>query len=200
MSYVITCGDEGVQINTGTRLAMVGAGIKVENFDHVLDAWKKLFGQEICIASSAENDWVKQQFGLNTFEQADATMQQYAAALADTNKLLYTGFLPFADPKDLDHGIRGHMVRPQGMHLANKICFTLAGGEQVYNLGQYLISVEWAHLVDKKIAKQVIQTQVDYYNRLAGQPLQTITQEDGELGAEIAAQNKAILVELGFLS
>ena len=62
--------------------------------------------------------------------------------LADKNDLLYAGEFPFADPEELEHGVKGHMVRPRGIHIANKICFTVAGGEEVYNLGQYLISAD----------------------------------------------------------
>lgn len=198
MPYVITCGDEGVQINVGQRIAVVGAGLKVEGFSQVVKYLKQLLGNDIRIVASAENDWVKQQFQLNTPEQADATMQQQAEALADTEGLLYSGFLPFSDPKQLNHDIKGHMVRPKGVHIANKICFTLAGGEQTYNLGQYQISAEWVHLADKKLVEQVMKTQVDFYTQLAGQALKVVFEEAGELGADIAAKNRAVLEKLGY--
>lgn len=194
MAYVITCGDEGVQINEGTRLSVVGAGIKLDHFSKLVKLLKKtLETDELAIASSQENSWIKETFSLNTFEQADATFQQQAQAVADKEGLSYAGFLPFADPKQLDAGIKGHMVRPQGMHLANKICFTLAGGEQTYNLGQYMISAEWLHLADQKLAKQLISVQVKHYKAVAGQDLQFVFEEEGPLGAEIAAKNKKAL-------
>ncbi len=198
MPYVITCGDEGVQVNEGTRLGVVGAGIRLDGFSQLVTALKKVLGEDIRLASSAENDWIKQQFNLNTFEQADATMQQYAELVADEEKLLYVGFMPFSDPKELKHEIKGHMVRPKGIHVANQICFTLAGGEQTYNLGKYLISAEWVSEVEPKLAKQLIQTQVDFYTKLAGQDLTITFEEDGELGADVAAKNKAVLEKMGF--
>jgi len=38
MPYVITCGDEGVQINQGTRLGIVGAGFRVPHFSKIVKA------------------------------------------------------------------------------------------------------------------------------------------------------------------
>ena len=194
MAYVITGGDEGIQINEGTRLAIVGAGIKLPHISQIIALLKQVFSNEdLRIAASQENDWIKRQFNLDTFEQADATMQQQAEALADREGLIYAGFLPFADPKMLKGGIKGHMVRPKGMHLANKICFTLAGGEQTYNLGQYLVSADWLYLADQKLAQEAIRTQVEYYKDLAGQDLQLVVEKDGHLGEEIAEKNKEML-------
>ena len=139
MSYVITCGDDGVQINEGVRLGVAGAGVEVEHFSEVVKALKKIFGKELCVVASAENDWIKQSFELNDYHQADATMQQQTEAMADREGLKYAGFLPFADPKPLKYEIKGHMVRPRGVHIANKISFTLAGGEQTYNLGNFVV-------------------------------------------------------------
>lgn len=198
MTYVLACGDEGVQLNEGVRLAVVGAGVKLDNFSVLVSALKQLVGESLVIAASEENDWIKQQFSLNTYEQANATMQQQVQVVADQNQLLYAGSLPFADPQDLDHGVRGHMVRPKGMHIANKICFTLAGGEQTYNLGQYLVSAEWVHLVDRAVAQRLIAQQVEFYQSLAGKKLQTVFETEGELGQEVALQNRQILQELGY--
>jgi len=199
MVYVITCGDEGVQINEGTRLSVIGSGIKFEYFPQLIKYLKKLFPEDkLRIVSSQENRWIKDQFDLNTFEQADATMQQQAQALADHEDLLYVGFLPFADPKVLKHEVKGHMVRPKGVHIANKICFTLAGGEQTFNLGQYQISAEWLHLADKKIAKKIIDTQVDFYQKMAGDKLIIVYEEKGPLGEKISQKNKEVLKSLGY--
>ena len=44
MIYVITCGDEGIQINEGTRLGILGAGFKMNGFPQVVKALKKLTG------------------------------------------------------------------------------------------------------------------------------------------------------------
>jgi len=198
MTYVITCGDEGVQINVGRRISIAGAGLDLPDVSKVFKFLKKLLGKELRIVASGENDWVKARFKLNTYEQADATMQQKLAVLADKEGLLYSGFLPFADPRQLEHEIKGHMVRPKGVHIANKICFTLAGGEQTYNLGQYQISAEWVHLADKKLVKEMMKTQVDFYTQLAGEPLKIVFEEKGDLGEKIAHKNRVVLESLGY--
>jgi hypothetical protein len=199
MSYVITCGDEGVQINEGTRLGVVGAGFRLANFSSVVKPLKKLFGKDLRIASNEENAWVKEKLELSTWEQTNASSQQHIEAVADEEKLLYAGFLPFSDPQVLKHDIKGHMVRPQKIHIATKIAFTLAGGEQTFHLGQNIISAEWVHLVKPEVAKKIIKEQVDFYQKIAGDyKLQFVFEEEGALGEEIAQKNKAVLENLGF--
>ncbi len=197
MPYVIACGDEGVQLNQGTRLGFVGAGFRLEHFTEVVQALKKTFNEDIVIASNDENDWVKKSLDLQEWDQVNASMQQHIEALADREGLLFAGHLPFTDPKPLKHGVKGHMVRPHGVHVANKICFTLGGGEQKYNLGCYVISAEWLAVADPKIAKEVIQSQVDFYTVLAKKPLQIVFEEKGLLGEEVAAKNRAVLESFG---
>lgn len=199
MSYVIACGDEGVQINEGTRLGVVGAGFRVEGFSQVVKILKKLFGKEIALAASQENDWIKAQLDLATWQQVDASAQQHIQALADKEKLHYAGYLPFSDPKQLNHGIKGHMVRPHGIHIANKVCLTLGGGEQTFNLGNYVISADWVAQADPDLVASFIGTQIEFYTKLAKQDLQIVVEEAGELGADIAAQNKAMLHQVGIL-
>lgn len=199
MEYVITCGDEGVQINEGIRLAVVGAGFKVEGFSEIVAILKRLLGDKLRIAASEENDWIKQQLDLSTWEQTNASAQQHIQALADSEKLLYAGCLPFADPQELDHGIKGHMVRPHGIHIATKITFTFGGGEQTYHLGQFLISAEWVSEAPRELVKSVIKKQVDFYTSLSnGQNLPFSFQLGGELGEEKALKNKQVLTELGY--
>ena len=94
-------------------------------------------------AASEENAWLKENLELNDWDETNASAQQHVAALADRLNFEYVGILPFSDPKELKSGVRGHMVRPHNMHLANQVCFTIAGGEEVYNLGQYVISADW---------------------------------------------------------
>jgi hypothetical protein len=199
MSYVITCGDEGVQINEGTRLGVVGAGFRLEGFSEVVKSLKKLLGNDIKIASNEENAWIKEKLDLSTWEQTNASSQQHIEAVADEEKLLYSGYLPFSDPQVLKHDIKGHMVRPQKIHIAMKIAFTLAGGEQTFHLGQNIISAEWVHLVKPELAKKILKAQVDFYQKIAGDfKLQFVFEEEGDLGEEIAAKNKAILEKIGF--
>lgn len=198
MSFVITCGDEGVQINVGTRLAVVGSGFNLPDFSLIVKSLKKLLDPELRVVASDENDWVKKELSLDSWEQTNASFQQEIQVVADREGLLYAGSLPFADPQELKHDIKGHMVRPAGVHIANSVCFTLDGGEQTYHLGQYLISAEWLTEVDKEKARQLLKTQVDFYQSLGSMPLKFTTQEGGVLGADHAAKVKALLVEFGY--
>jgi hypothetical protein len=195
--YVITCGDEGVQINTGVRLAFAGSGYELPGFHDAVKVLKKLFGSKIRIAASQENDWIKQKMQLSDWDQTNASAQQQIEALADTEKLLYIGYLPFADPKKLKHGVKGHMVRPKKVHVANKICFTLGGGEQTYNLGCYQISADWVSSAPKKLVEQVILPQVDFYKKLSGGKLQLIGEMGGRLGEKQAQKNLKMLQKIG---
>ncbi len=202
MIYVVACGDEGVQLNEGIRLGVVGAGFRVTDFSEVVKALKKTFSShELRIVSNEENEWIKQKLELNTWEQVTASSQQHLEALADREGLLYAGFLPFADPKVLEHGVKGHMVRPHGIHIANKICFTVGGGEQKFNLGQFVISADWVSDAPEAVVMHALSEQVAFYQKLAGETkLKYVCEENGNLGTEKAAKNKAVLEKLGFLS
>lgn len=194
MAYVITCGDEGVQINEGTRIAIVGSGFRLDAVSEVIGLLKKVLGDDLRVVSNEENDWIKTKLDLVNWEQVNAMSQQHVQALADREGLLYAGYLPFADPKQLEHDIKGHMVRPHKVHIANKICFTLAGGEQTYNLGHFMISADWVHIASQDLIKKAIQPQIEFYTTLAGgRDLPFVFEADGELGEEIAAKNKAAL-------
>jgi hypothetical protein len=199
MNYVIACGDEGVQINEGTRIAVAGSGFRLEGFSEVVLILKKLFGENIFIAANEENEWVKQKLDLKNWEQVNASSQQHIEAVADLEGLTYAGYLPFADPKELTGGIKGHMVRPHGIHIANKISFTVGGGEQKYNLGSYVISADWVAQAPEQLVKDVIGAQVEFYKKLANRELLITVEEAGELGAEEATKNKAVLEKLGFV-
>ncbi|HPS40605.1 MAG TPA: hypothetical protein PLQ50_01210 [Candidatus Woesebacteria bacterium] len=205
MPLVIACGDEGVQINFGRRLAFLGAGLKLKGFDQVLVALRQMItvqpnilDQKLRLVANEENAYVKEVLDLNDFDEANASMQQHLQALADQENLLYAGILPFADPLELNFNVKGHMVRPRNIHVANKICFTLAGGETTYNLGQYLISADWLAFANQDLAKSVLDTQVKFYEKLAERPLKLMIEEQGDLPSEIVAKNKAILLSLGY--
>jgi hypothetical protein len=204
MPWVITCGDEGVQINHGRRLAFLGAGLRLEGFTEALAALHKTlasyssdFDTNLRLAASEENAYIKETFALNDFDEANASMQQHAQALADREKLLYAGILPFADPLELEHEIKGHMVRPKGIHIANKICLTVAGGETTYNLGRYLISADWLAFADEKLAKQVLTAQIAFYEKLSKKPLPIVIEEEGDLAPELVEKNMAMLAKIG---
>jgi hypothetical protein len=195
--YVITCGDEGVQVNEGRRLSFVGAGFQLKGFSEVVKILKKILDKELRIVSSQENDWIKQKLDLQNWQQVNAMMQQHIDALADKEGLLYAGYMPFTDPRKLEHDVKGHMVRPHNVHIANKICFTLGGGEQVYNLGHFQISADWASHASKDLIKEVILPQIEFYKALAKRDLVYVFETRGELGEEVANKNKAALEAAG---
>lgn len=197
MPYVVACGDEGVQVNEGRRLAFAGSGYKLPGFSQVVPLIKELFGQDIRVVSCQENDWIKKQLELANWHQVNAMTQQHVAAMADKEGLLYSGYFPFADPKQLEHQVKGHMVRPHDVHIANKISFTVAGGEQKFNLGCFVISADWVHLAPKKLIEQVIMTQVEFYRSISSTPLTIVFEETGALSPEIAAENKKRIQALG---
>ncbi len=198
MPYVITCGDEGVQINEGTRLAFAGSGFKLEGFSEAVSILKRLFGDDIRIVTNAECAWIRKKLDLSTWEQTTASAQQYVESLADREALMYAGILPFADPKELGHGIKGHMVRPRGIHIANKIMFTLGGGEQTYNLGCFVISADWVAEADKALVKKMMETQIAHYKALAnGNDLAIVFETEGPLGKDVVEANRKMLESIG---
>lgn len=200
MPYVITCGDEGVQINVGRKIAVVGAGLRVEDFEKVLPFLRQTLGDTLAIASSQENDWAKQVLDLNDWEQVNASVQQHTQAMADQLGLSYAGYLPFSDPQQLQQGVKGHMVRPHNVHIANSICFTLGGGEQTYHLGHFVISADWVAKAPTDLVRSFMQTQIDFYTKLSKlDSLIIVLEEKGDLGEEIAAANKQKLTEAGIL-
>ena len=199
MQFVLACGDEGVQINEGTRLGVVGAGFQVPGFSEVVSLLKKQFEGELAVVSSEENDWTKAHLQLSNWEQTNASMQQHIEALADQEGLVYAGYLPFSDPKALKHGVKGHMVRPHGIHIANKILLTVGGGEQTFHLGHYVISADWVADAPSELVTSFLQTQIEFYRSLAGQELPLVLENDGILTDTQKEQNTAVLHSLGVL-
>ena len=195
--FVITDSDEGVQINEGVRLGFAGSGYGLTDFNQVIKLLDKIFSNKLIIVACAQSDWVKNKLNLTDWDEINAMAQQHIQALADQEKLLYAGFLEFEDPKKIEHGIKGHMVRPQNMHLANKICFTLGGGEQTYNLGQYLISADWVSEADSSLVEKIIKTQLEFYQSLSKKPLKLVGQKGGVLGEKTAEKNRKILEKIG---
>jgi hypothetical protein len=200
MAFVITSGDEGVQINEGTRLAFAGGGFKLEGFGEAVKILRKYLGDDLRIAASEEDAWIKEKLDLANWEQVNASAQQHLQVLADQQGLLYAGNIPFADPQELDHGIRGHMVRPQGMHLATKIAFTLGGGEQAYHLGHFLISADWVGDADEAVVRKVLEPQIAHYAGLAGkESLPFEFEEEGALPDDMKERNRKMLKKVGIL-
>lgn len=201
MSYVITCGDEGVQINEGSKLGVMGSGFRLEGFSEVVKYLKKVFGDDLRIAGSEESEWAKKVLDLSTWEQVNATVQQQIEALADQEGLMYSGYLPFSDPRQLQHGIRGHMVRPHKIHIATKICFTLGGGEQVYNLGNFVVSADWVSEAPEALVKSFMNQQIEFYRTLVPETeVRLVFETRGVLGEEVAAKNQAMLEKIGIFA
>ncbi len=202
--FVIACGDEGVQLNHGRRLAFLGAGLRLDGFEQALVALQATLASyqdrdgALRLVANEENAYIKKTYDLNDFDEANASMQQHLQVLADRYGLLYAGILPFADPLDLEHGVKGHMVRPKGVHIANKICLTIAGGETTYHLGHYLISADWVSKADDALVKQVIDTQIAFYEGLAKRPLPIILETNGDLDPALVAANQEKLHRLGY--
>ncbi len=196
--YVITDCDEGAQINSGIRLGFVGSGYELKGFSEVVKILSKLFPGKLVIAATSQSDWMKDRLGLTDWDEINAMAQQHLQALAEKENLLYSGLLKFEDPKEIGHGIKGHMVRPKNMHLANKICFSLGGGEQVYNLGQYVLSADWLCKANEELAKKVINSQLDFLQSVSKTSLKLVGQMDGALGKETALKNKKMLAKIGY--
>lgn len=197
---MITCGDEGVQINEGTRFGVLGAGVELEGGEVVLKHLKSLYGDDISLASSGQDDWIKKAFKLDEWDQVDATFQQQLEALSDKTEVPYAGFLGFNDPRKLKHNIKGHMVRPKGVHIGNGVSLTLGGGEQTFHLGRFVISCEWAHLEKPAFVKDFVGTQIAFYASLVGKKTLDITiEEEGKLPDEVKKKNKVVLKKAGFV-
>lgn len=206
---VIADGDEGVQLNYGRRFAFLGSGFHLPHFAKIIKSLQKVINdnlpkeqldKKLKITASEENSWFKQELELNDWDETNASAQQHLAALADQLKLDYVGILPFADPKELAGEVKGHMVRPHNMHLANQLCFTIAGGEEVYNLGQYLISADWLAEYTNKgkknlvEAQELLKIQIDFYQKLAGEnKLKVLIEEQGPFNKKIVELNHQIL-------
>lgn len=196
--YVITCGDEGVQINVGKRLGFIGCGYEIEGFSKVVKALKKLFKRDFRLAINQENEWIRSRSDFTSWKQINAAAQKSVEAIAKEEDLLYAGYLPFTDPRQLKHDIKGHMVRPHDVHVANSISFTLDGGEIVYNLGHFVISADWVHKLPKKLAEKIIKDQVKFYKSLVPKMrLKIVFEEGGILGEKIAKKNRKALNKMG---
>lgn len=209
---VVADGDEGVQLNHGRRFAFLGSGFRLPHFPEVIKSLQAVINdnfpkeqkdKKLKFTASEENAWLKEKLELNDWDETNASAQQHLAALADQLKFEYVGILPFADPKELKSAVKGHMVRPHNMHLANQVCFTIAGGEEVYNLGQYLISADWlaefTNNAKKNLAeaKELLEIQVNFYQSLAGDTqLKVLVEEQGPFESKLVEKNRQILDQI----
>lgn len=212
MPLVIADGDEGVQLNHGRRFAFLGSGFRLAHFAPIVKALQKAVNdhlpkeqsdKKLKITASEENAWFKQQLNLNDWDETNASIQQHLSALADQLKMEYVGILPFADPKELAGEVKGHMVRPHNMHLANQVCFTVAGGEEIYNLGQYLISADWLleftnnGKKNMSEAKECLLAQLNFYQSLSKDfALKILIEDKGPFPKQVIKANQQLLEKI----
>ena len=191
---VITAGDEGVQLNVGTRLGFIGSGFALPGFVAAIKVLKKIFKKRnLVLVSIQEDDWLAEKLQTHN----PNLYQETVAKVAKENKLIYVGQLDYGDPRDLEDGLtRGHLVRPPKIHVADRIIFTIGGGEQNFNLRKIVLSADYLFALSEAEAEEIITTQVEFYRQLLKKPLKFEIEEAGELEAEIKAKNKTILEKI----
>jgi len=186
-SLVIASGDEGLQLNSGRRLAFVGAGYGLDYFDLAVKALTADLGSHPVLISAQEDDWLAAKLESKNQAIYDEKLREFAAGAG----LDYAGQIDFGDPKDLTDGVRGHLVRPPKIHVAEQICLTVGGGEQVYSLRQFVISADYAHALRSDQVQALIGTQIDYYNHLVGKKLRVVMSDEGNMSDKLKIANKA---------
>jgi hypothetical protein len=187
---VIASGDEGLQLNFGTRFGFLGSGYNLPYFAQAVIALQKKLPQKLVLISLQEDDWLAAQLKTKNPNLYQETLQKFAR----THKITYVGQLDYGDPRDLgDNLTRGHIVRPQKIHVADQICFTLGGGEQTYNLRQLIISADYLSGLTFKQAKTIIDFQIDFYQKLLNRPLKFTRETKGILDEKTTTKNAAVL-------
>lgn len=190
--WVIASGDEGLQLNNGVRLGFAGAGYALPHFAAAIDILRETLSGEILIAAAQEDDWLAHVLKSKNQLVFDETI----AALAQESNLTYVGQFDFGDPKDLEHGVRGHLVRPPKIHVAESIVLTVGGGEQVYSLEQLVIAAEYAYNLPLEKLKEILGAQIDFYRRVIGIDLPVKLSREGALSAEIKQANEKALAPI----
>ncbi len=191
---VITSGDEGVQLNNGIRLGFLGSGFNLPNFDQAVAILKKINHEDgLVLASVQEDDWLAEELQTHN----PNLYQENIGKWAKKHKLTYVGQLDYGDPRDLDDGVtRGHIVRPPKIHVADRLIFTIGGGEQNYNLRKVVISADYLFGLTEEEGKEIIMTQVDFYKKILKKELKIEIEEEGELSDDAKAANKAALEKI----
>lgn len=192
MPWVIASGDEGLQLNSGVRFAFAGSGFHLPHFDLALQALRQLMPakQSLYLASMQEDDWLSRELQ----SKNPNLYQEQLTSFATQNNLTYAGQFDYGDPRELDEtGIKGHLVRPPKVHVADRICLTVGGGEQTYNLRHFVISADFVSALQPKEAQELITTQIDFYRQLTGEDLPVTFETDGPLSAEVKKANQQVL-------
>ena len=194
--YVVTSVDEGIQLNSGVRLGFVGGGIDLPRFNEAIKILQEVLPleekQRIAVISSQEDQWQDDHLQ----SRNSLTIKDKYDELAAANDLYYAGHLDFGDPKVLLNDIKGHLVRPPKIHVADSIRFTCGGGEQVFNLRNYVISADWVFKADENLARELLAAQIDYCHMIAGRKLKFDYEIDGELDPKLAAINREFVEKI----
>ena len=89
------------------------------------------------------------------------------------------------------------------MHLANQVCFTVAGGEEIYNLGQYLISADWLleftnnGKKNMSEAKECLLAQLNFYQSLSKDfALKILIEDKGPFPKQVIKANQQLLEKI----
>lgn len=190
---VIATGDEGLQLNCGVRFGFAGSGYDLPHFEEAVKILKKYLPQDLVLVSMQEDDWMSEKLATKNPNLYQETLEKFAKK----HKVKYVGQLDYGDPRDLSDGVtRGHIVRPQKIHVADRICFTTGGGEQVYNLREFVISADYIFGLKKKQAQEILQPQIEFYQKLAGRPLKFTMETKGVLDEKLASKNQKLLEEI----
>jgi hypothetical protein len=192
MTKIITSSDEGVQLNEGTRFGFVGSGYELPNFALAVKALAKTLGETPALVSSQEDDWLAEKLDSRNPNLYRDTVEKLAKEVS----VNYIGQLDFGDPRVLDDGeTKGHLVRPPKIHVADTICFTCGGGEQTFNLRNIVLSADFASEMKSKDLAILMETQVQFCERLIGHELEFVFELEGELGEKRAKKNQAALLK-----
>lgn len=188
--YVIASGDEGLQLNCGIRFGFAGSGYQLPHFANAVEILKKIVTTNLVLVSLQEDDYMSDKLQTKNPNLYQETLENFSLE----HNITYVGQIDYGDPRDLSDGItRGHIVRPQKIHVADQICFTTGGGEQVYNLRQVIISADFLYEMKFQEAKTLIETQIEFYQKLLNRPLQFCRQTEGIIAESLGIENQAIL-------
>ena len=193
--YVITGTDEGIQLNAGVRLGFAGAGLELAGFEMALQILKEslpLEGAKITVLSSQEDKWQDDAVG----GRNQTAVREKFEDFAEKNGLEYLGHLDFGDPKPYSDEVKGHLVRPPKIHVADTVCLSCGGGEQVFNLRHYVLSADWLFKADQTKAKALLKKEFEYCQEVAGKKLKVDYEIAGDLDPKIAAINKEFAEKL----
>ncbi|MCL2110310.1 hypothetical protein FWH30_01895 [Microgenomates group bacterium] len=190
---VIASSDEGLQLNDGVRLGFVGAGLGIAELDEIIEVLQEQMEKsgdgELVIVSSQEDDIQDDLLQTRNIGMVAEKMTAFASKF----KIGYAGHIDFGDPRNINLGVRGHLVRPPRLHVADSVCFTLAGGEHNFSLRHFVLSADWVFALGRKKATKILTAEVAALEKLSGKKLKITYDMKGDWDPKIAAVNKEIV-------